>query len=513
MTNKPKPTTVRPILASRLYVPETDVQHSMLERFRHHWEEVRYEHVLDDEGEQVLTKQGTPKVDPVMIPHTIESVREILTGQAVDWIGLPRGDISIIEPLLHNVIDLRSIAPLGFRLQMGQHVLDDDRWPPQDECVDQWCRAGSGLVLGQTGSGKTIVGIGAVIRMGLQTLIVSKRGEGEAHWEDEFREHTNINQLEEQLGRRLIGPYRHKKKYPITISTVQTFLHAKGYGRLIEDQFRFGLVIADEVHELVAPEFIRVFSLWSPLSWLGLTATPKRPDEREFLAYRILGPVVARLKADQMRPIVKYIDTGFVVPDKLANSKYPRHWVWNKLLSMMIEDEDRIEVIIKNVMQDIDNGRLVAVVGERTQLLRKIHERLTRDGYDVAYADGTVPKARRKKIYEDMARGIKYRCLCAGKVLDAMVSIKPLDCLHLITPVAAEHRVMQIFGRTRRPNEGKLVPLVRYYVDEGGQLSGAFRKVAAVVQREGWVVEQADRGPGLAGMGRWKQKPRQETLF
>jgi len=502
---------MQPILANRLYLPETDVSQGMLERFRHHWEEIQYEQVLDEEGEVVLTKQGKPKVDPITVPHTIDTVRTVLTGQSTDWIGLPRGDMSIVGQRARDAIDLRSINPLGFRLKMGQHVLDDDRWAKQDECVDQWCRAGSGLILGQTGSGKTIIGIGATVRMGLQTLIMSKRGEGEGHWEEEFREHTNINQLEEQYGRRLIGPYKHKKKYPITISTVQTFLHKKGYNRLIEDQFRFGLVIADEVHELVAPEFIRVFSLWAPLSWLGLTATPKRPDHREFLAYRILGPVVAKLKADQMRPIVKYVHTGFEAPDNLVNSKYKRHWIWTKLLAMMIEDEDRIEIIVQNVIQDIDNGRLVAVVGERTQLLRKIHDRLTRDGYDVAYADGTVSKARRKKIYEEMSKGRKYRCLCAGKVLDAMVSIKPLDCLHLITPVAAEHRVMQIFGRTRRPDEGKLVPLVRYYVDEGGQLSGAFRKVQAVVEREGWEVEQTDKGRGIASMGRWKPKKKKKS--
>ena len=500
------PTRTKPILANRLYLPETDVPRGTLERFRHHWDETQWQTVLDEEGQPVLTKSGKPKVEKILIPHTIDAVREILTGQAVNWIGLPRGDVSIIQQHLRDVIDLRSCSPLGFRLKMAPHVLQDARWAKQAECVDQWCRAGSGLILGQTGAGKTPIGIGCAARMQLQTLIVSKRGEGEGHWEQEFRQHTNINQMEERLGRRLVGPYRHKERYPIAIATVQTFLHAKGYRRLIEDQFRFGLVIADEVHELVAPEFIRVFGLWAPLCWLGLTATIERPDHREFLAYRILGPVVARLAADQMRPIVKFIETGFVGPDRIVNSKYKRHWIWGKLLALIASDEDRTDCIVRNVQQDIDDGRLVAVVGERTQLLHNIHDQLTQNGYDVAYADGKVPKARRKKIYEEVAQGRRYRCLCAGKVLDAMVSIKPLDCLHLVTPVAARHRVMQIFGRTRRPEEGKLVPLVRYYVDEGGQLSGAFRKVQAVVQQEGWEIQQAELPRGAASMSRWRPK-------
>jgi hypothetical protein len=85
-----------------------------------------------------------------------------------------------------------------------------------------------------------------------------------------------------------------------------------------------------------------------------------------------------------------------------------------------------------------------------------------------------------------------------------MVSIKPLDCLHLVTPIAAQHKVMQIFGRTRRPDEGKLVPLVRYYVDEGGQLSGAYNKVLAVVVKEGWDVEKINITSGSVAPTSWR---------
>lgn len=498
---------MQPILANRLYLPETDVPVSLKEQFRHHWVEKRHETVLDDEGEPVMTDSG-PKTQMVKIDHTVDSLRHILSGRSVDWVGLPRGDRNLIRTQLRDAVDLRSVNPLGFQIKMAQHVLEDDRWGPQEECVDKWCQAGGGLVIGQTGAGKTLIGIGGVARMGLQTLILSKRGEGESHWEAEFREHTNINQLEDQMGHRLIGPYR-QDTYPISIGTVQTFLHRKGYKRLIQDQFRFGLVIADEIHELVAPEFFRVFSLWAPLLWMGLTATIKRPDHREFLAYKVLGPIAAKLKADQMRPIVRFIETGFSAPAKIVKSKYGRRWIWNHLLKLISGDEARIECIVKHVMEDIDNGRLVAVVGERRQLLRSVYDELKQNGYDVAYADGSVPKARRNKIYEEVAKGKKYRCLCAGKVLDAMVSIKPLDCLHLVTPVSARHRIMQIFGRTRRPQEGKLIPLVSYYADEGGQLSGAYRNVMKVVEQEGWEIEKVADAFGAASMAKWRPKTQQ----
>jgi hypothetical protein len=90
--------------------------------------------------------------------------------------------------------------------------------------------------------------------------------------------------------------------------------------------------------------------------------------------------------------------------------------------------------------------------------------------------------------------------------MDAMVSIKPLDCLHLVTPVNARHRIMQIFGRTRRPDKDKPIPVVYYYKDKGGQLSGAFRNVSKVCQEEGWEIHEESRALAGMTMKKWKGK-------
>ena len=497
-----------PILANRLYVPEALVTERLLERFRHRWTETVYQFVLDEDG-MVVMKDGKQKQERVEINHVVTAYRDLLSGHPNDWVGFPRGDAKDLLPLLRRAVDLRTVNPFEFKLRLAQHVTEDARWPDQKQCVDAWLQRGSGIILGQTGAGKTIIGMEVVARLGQETLILSKRGDGERHWEQEFRLHTNVEALEKKLGRRLVGPYRHgKHHYPITVATVQTFLHPKGYGRLIRDQFRFGLVIADEVHELMAPEFVRVFGLWAPLSWLGLTATIQRPDQREFLAYKIVGPVVARLGADQMKPEVKFVETSFSVPPWMMGKRpFSRQWMWVKLQSLIAEDLVRLELVVKNVMESIDDGRLVAVLAERLSLAGAIFHRLEQENYPVCYADGSVPPARRKLLYEELAKGKKYRCICAGlKVMDAMVSIKPLDCLHLVTPVSARHRVMQIFGRTRRPDKGKAIPLVYYYKDHGGQLEGAYRNVRKVCETEGWAIHQNPYNTTFHSMGKIRQK-------
>lgn len=497
-----------PILANRLYVPERLVDRRLLERFRHHWTEATYQFVLDEDGLVVMTSDGKQKRERVEVDHVVTAYRSLLSGQAEDWVGFPRGDAKDLKPLLRRAVDLRAVNPLGFRLHLAKHVTEDDRWPDQKRCVDEWCRAGSGIILGQTGAGKTIIGLGVISRFGQETLIVSKRGDGEKHWEQEFRRNTDVERWEKKLGKRLIGPYRHKTPYPISIATVQTFLHPKGYGRLIKDQFRFGLVVADEIHELVAPEFVRVFGLWAPLSWLGLTATIQRPDHREFLAYKIVGPVVSKLGADQMKPEVKFIETSFSVPSWMqGRTPFSAQWTWVKLQSLIAADPVRLDLVVQNVMESIDDGRLVAVLSERLALAQAIYARLRQDNYPVCYVDGAVPPERRKQLYAELAKGRQYRCVCAGlKVMDAMVSIKPLDCLHLVTPVNARHRIMQIFGRTRRPDKGKAIPLIYYYKDHGGQLEGAYRNVRKVCEAEGWTIRQAPRHATFLSMGRIKSK-------
>jgi superfamily II DNA or RNA helicase len=306
-------------------------------------------------------------------------------------------------------------------------------------------------------------------------------------WEDEFRRHTNITRLEEQTGQKLLGRVTKKKDPPpISFATVQSFLSPGGWQRLIDLQDYFGLIIADEAHELGSPEFARVLSGWNPLCWLGLTATPERKDQRHHVVYSTVGPVVSTGTAHQMPPTVTFVETEFTAPSWLYSKPFPGHYRWNKILEFISKDESRQKLILHFVEQDIDDGRLVVVYAERRALIRDLEKRLRQDGYRVAYADGDT--RNRQRIYDDM-RQRKYQVLCAGKVMDALVNIPELDCLHLCTPVNQAKQVKQIYGRTRRFLDNKCNPLIRDYADSGGQLSGAYRNRQRVCEEEGWKVQ------------------------
>lgn len=497
-----------PILAARLFIPDTpDVR---LDQFTHRWTEFLTRDVLDQQGNVVLRDDGQNKYETYEQAQVIETFRTVATGFG-DYLSLPRGDFSkVLQYLGGRFIDLRPVVPLGLDLEVAEHVLQDPRWPDQARMIQEWCRHGQGIVKAETGAGKTLVGIGAVATMGLKTLILSKRRDAMPQWEAEFRRHTNVDALEMQTGKTLLGKLTPKHQYPISFSTIQAFLSPGGWRRLIKLQNSFGLIIADEAHELGSPEFSRAMSNWNPLCWLGLTATPERKDQRHHIVYSIVGPVVSTGTADQMRPTVTFIETGFTAPGWIYAKPYPNHFRWNKLLEFLSKDQDRQKIILDQVEQDVDDGRLVVVYAERRILIQKIAKALRQDGYKVAYADGSTKN--RQDIYDAM-RKRKYQVLCAGKILDALVNIPELDCLHLTTPVNQARQVKQIYGRTRRALEGKAIPVIRDYQDDGGQLSGAYRNRLRVCQEEGWAIEhKIHKAPGAFDHWVPKRAPKQLSL-
>lgn len=389
---------------------------------------------------------------------------------------------------------------------MAEGTTSDHRWPDQERCVDEWLKKGSGVILGDTGSGKTVMGVGAICKLGLTTLIMSKQTDGIEQWTDEIRKHTNID----QVARGAIGPYSSKKWYPITIATVQSFLYEEGRRWLYEHRNSFGLVLLDEVHDFGAPEYSKIPQAMNPAAFLGLTATIERKDKRHHLIFDMVGPITARGTAKQMPPTVYFIDTGVSAPGWIYKKPFPAHYQWNQVLKHLGESEERYEIIRKYLHEDLDNGRRIACIAQRTVFVKTLYKMMRNDGYDVAYVDGSTPVPARKRIYADVKEG-KIQALFAGKVLNQLVNLPTIDCLHFVTPASSDTVTQQTYGRARRWLEGKKNPIIRDYVDKGGQLDGAYKNRARLCKANGWNVKRIDVASALLlGASIWKPHVRKK---
>lgn len=157
----------------------------------------------------------------------------------------------------------------------------------QNEAVDSFCAAGSGVIVLPCGAGKTLVGAGVMARCGARTLVLVTSTVAARQWRAELLARTDLAESD-------IGEYSGARKQirPVTIATYQVLITKRGglFPHLelfsAED---WGLIVYDEVHLLPAPVFRFTADIQSRRR-LGLTATLVREDGRQTDVFSLIGP-------------------------------------------------------------------------------------------------------------------------------------------------------------------------------------------------------------------------------
>ncbi|WP_254537344.1 DEAD/DEAH box helicase family protein [Halomarina litorea] len=158
----------------------------------------------------------------------------------------------------------------------------------QRTALDAWREAGDrGVVELPTGSGKTVVAIGAMVALGVPTLVVVPTVDLLEQWRRELEA-----EFDREVGQMGGGEQR---LAPLTVSTYDSaYLRADDVGD------RFGLVIFDEVHHLGGEGYRDIARLLPAPARMGLTATFERPDGAHEVVADLVGPRVYRRTADDL---------------------------------------------------------------------------------------------------------------------------------------------------------------------------------------------------------------------
>jgi DNA excision repair protein ERCC-3 len=150
-------------------------------------------------------------------------------------------------------------------------------------------RGGSGVIVLPCGAGKTIVGMAAMARLGMSTLILCTNVTALRQWKTELLDKTTLTKDQ-------IGEYSGQSKEikPVTLATYQVLTYRKSkHDEFVHfglfNQRNWGLIIYDEVHLLPAPVFRAVAHIQARRR-LGLTATLVREDGRQGDVFSLIGP-------------------------------------------------------------------------------------------------------------------------------------------------------------------------------------------------------------------------------
>jgi DNA excision repair protein ERCC-3 len=384
-----------------------------------------------------------------------------------DLLGPPRGDRAVqVAPRQRGELK-QVLLSLGFPVQdlagydeappleMALEGTGEDGWQLRDyqlAAVDAFHLgpdAGSGVVVLPCGAGKTIVGIAAMVRLGLRTLVLCAGHTAVQQWKREILARTN-------LGPEQVGEYsgRVKELKPVTVSTYQLLTWrpdqhsgAPHFRRLYEAAW--GLVIYDEVHLLPAPVF-RATAYLQARRRLGLTATLVREDGREGDVFALVGPKrfdlpwkelehqgwIATARCTELRvPLsdadrLRYLEAPPRARTRIAALNARKGAVLEQLLTRHAEEQ-------------------ILVLGTYLDQLRWIAAR-----YGLELITGQTPNAQRDDIFGRFRAG-ELRVLALSRVGNFAIDLPDASvAIQISGTFGSRQEEAQRLGRVLRPKPG-----------------------------------------------------------
>jgi len=318
-----------------------------------------------------------------------------------------------------------------------------------------------GVIVAPPGFGKTVLGTYLIAARKCSTLILVHRQPLLDQWRSQLsifldRDTKSIGQL---------GGGKHNLTGQIDVAMIQSLTRK---GVVNDDVAKYGLVIIDECHHLPAVSFERVLSVVKARYIVGLTATPQRRDGHHPIIHMQIGPI--RFKADTrvlstQRPFEHRIfirETGFELPMQTSDITI------QALYSLLVNDEDRNQQIIDDVLQTLEEGRSPILLTERKAHLEYLHQRLKGFVRHIVVLKGGRSVKDQQKTHEELAsipKDEERLLLATGRYIGEGFDDARLDTLFLSLPISWKGTLVQYAGRIHRTHPGKHEVRIVDYVD------------------------------------------------
>lgn len=255
----------------------------------------------------------------------------------------------------------------------------------------------------------------------------------------------------EQLGKREL--------YDITIDDKDHLITANG-------------IAVSNCHRVTSETYLKIVNNIPALYRVGVTATVKRKDERHILIYDVMGPVRTDITANELKHRITAFNYRLIFTD--SSFKFPTRKRWTghtveevkdhtAMLSMLVRDKDRNDLIIDTLDAFIRDGHFVLVLSDRVQHNRDLYKRAVDMGFEAELIVGSS-----RKYDWDSIRGNKHLnvIFATTSLASEGLDIPRLSALFLTCPSSNMPQLKQKTGRIRRQFEGKPLPIVVDFIDD-----------------------------------------------
>lgn len=331
-----------------------------------------------------------------------------------------------------------------------------------------------GVIVAPTGAGKTTMGIEIAARLGERCLILVKSLDLAKQWQEAIKRFTGLD-----CG--LIGGGKWQEGEEFTVGLIQTLVKQ-------EESLDYGMVIVDECHNIPAKQAFAVINRQEAKYRFGLSATPQRRDNLEFMIHAALGPVIATVNKNDL--------AGAVLPVTVATQSYefkghPDSWV--DFINLLAADRQRNRLLVAKAIK-ASRVTGTAVLTATVEHAETLHSLVKNEGVDALLLHGQLSKAEREQRMNEAPN---------AKLIIGTLSLlsEGIDWPHVggiifATPVSAAvdkttpaaTRLIQSIGRARRPYPGKKEAFVLDIIDNHPLALSAYKKRQAIYQREGFSV-------------------------
>jgi len=310
-------------------------------------------------------------------------------------------------------------------------------------------RGGSGVLVLPCGAGKTVIGMGVMMQLQCETLILTTNNSAVKQWLSELADKTTLDAAQ-------MGEYTGEKKEirPVTVATYQILTHrssadAKFSHFHVFNEKNWGLIIYDEVHLLPAPVFRATADLQAKRR-LGLTATLIREDGKEDEVFTLIGPK----KMDVPWKVLEsqgWIATAECTEWRISMSQSRR------MDYALAEEREKFRLAAENprklerVFQLMEQHRddLVLVIGQYVRQLEMLARELK-----APLITGKTPQRERDCLYEEFRSG-RVRKLVVSKVANFAIDLPDANvAIQVSGTFGSRQEEAQRLGRILRPKQG-----------------------------------------------------------
>jgi superfamily II DNA or RNA helicase len=440
------PARVNAVLDSKLHIPKAGLPSTVLSSLK------RLAVIQNPE----FYKRERMRLSVARTPRLIKCFDESRTH-----VDLPRGCVESASELLQNC---------GVNLQVADRrdngkKIDLRFWgaltPDQAESQKALAGRETGILVAPPGSGKTVVAINLIASRKRNTLILVNRQHLLDQWIKQLAVFLEIDPA--RIGR--IGGGVRRAGGLIDVAMLQSLIRK---GKVNDAIGGYGQVIVDECHHVPAFSFERVMSQVRSRYVTGLTATPKRRDGLDPITQMQMGPIVRKSTADPM-------DQGAGVTRKLILGETEYEYLGpepepsiHALHEDLIADDDRNDLIVRDVARALAAGRSPIILTERLNHLDALRERLEGVARHVlVFKGGGSASARRRSLASlgDIPDGESRVLLATGRYIGEGFDDPRLDTLFVTMPFSWTGAVVQYVGRLNRPYPGKSELRVYDYAD------------------------------------------------